>query len=164
VSNIYLSASAEVVTVANAERCTMWKQKRMAEGYLTYAHKLTIPQRRPMPKAASSAKVSKYGAVPTVVDNVRFGSKREAGRYQDLKLLQKAGVIRGLTCDKKELRWSLDIEGFHICVYEADFLYEENIGGEWIEVVEDSKGFKTPAYKLKKKLMKAIHNIEIREV
>jgi hypothetical protein len=57
-------------------------------------------------------------------------------------------------------RYRLEVCGVHVCDYVADFRYEE--GGA--TVVEDAKGFKTAAYKLKKKLMKAIHNIEIREV
>jgi hypothetical protein len=42
-------------------------------------------------------KPSKYRAIPTTVDGIRFDSKREAARYGELKLLEKAGHIRGLT-------------------------------------------------------------------
>jgi len=108
---------------------------------------------------------SKYGAVPTIVDNVRFASKREATRYSHLKLLEQQGIIRGLIWDKKDLRWPLEVNGTLICTYEADFFYEcQSDNGDWCEITEDAKGFKTPAYRLKKKLMKAIHNIDIQEI
>ena len=103
---------------------------------------------------------SKYRAIPTVIDGIRFDSKKEAKRYQDLKLLERAGKIRNLVVDKKCLKYSLDANGVHICNYVADFGYVED--GKL--VIEDAKGFKTPVYKLKKKLMKAIHGIEIQEV
>jgi hypothetical protein len=47
--------------------------------------------------------------------------------------------------------------------YRADFTYYELEGGEWFYVVEDSKGHKTEIYENKKRLMKAIYGIEIRE-
>ncbi len=47
--------------------------------------------------------------------------------------------------------------------YRADFVYEELRKGVWSEVVEDVKGFLTPMYRLKRKLMKAIYGIDIRE-
>lgn len=46
------------------------------------------------------------------------------------------------------------------CAYYADFVYFEN--GE--RIVEDVKGVRTEAYKIKRKLMRWIHGIEIREV
>jgi len=51
------------------------------------------------------------------------------------------------------------VAGQHICTYRADFAYDEN----GARVVEDAKGVRTPAYRLKAKLMKAVFNIEIRE-
>jgi hypothetical protein len=105
---------------------------------------------------------SKYGAVPQMVDNLRFGSKREAGRYEDLRLLQRIGKIEKLEAAKGNLRYDLAVNGILICRYEADFRYFDLEVGKW--VVEDSKGFRTPAYRIKRKLMKACHDIEIREV
>jgi hypothetical protein len=54
----------------------------------------------------------------------------------------------------------VEVQGKLICTYVADFKYLEN--GK--EVVEDVKGFKTPVYKLKKKLVEAIYGIEIIEI
>ena len=105
-----------------------------------------------MPKA-----VSKYRAVPTIVDNVRFASKKEARRYSDLKLLIHAKAIKDLVLQPK---FVIDVDGVHVCTYIGDFQYTE--GNEVI--VEDCKGFKTDVYKLKKKLMKAIFGIDVKEV
>lgn len=96
------------------------------------------------------------------IDNIRFGSMKEAKRYQDLKLLQMAGEISQLDAQKCNLRFDLRVNGLLVCRYEADFRYFDVKQGEW--VTEDSKGFKTAAYRIKRKLMKAVHGIEIREV
>lgn len=112
---------------------------------------------------------SKYRAVPTTVDGVRFASKKEAKRYGELRLLEKAGQIKKL---QMQGRWGIVVNGHKICTYVSDFEYQEPDdsvvpdGGSrfWRPVVEDVKGFKTPSYRLKKKLMKACYGIDIREV
>jgi hypothetical protein len=101
---------------------------------------------------------SKYHNVKTVVDGISFSSKKEAARYQKLKLLEKAGEISGLQLQK---RFSLEVSGTRVCTYVADFFYHENNGFKII--IEDCKGFKTPVYRLKKKLMKACYGIDILE-
>lgn len=105
-------------------------------------------------------KQSKYRAVPTVVDGIRFASKREAKRYSELKLMERDGAIHDLVVDKRSLRYPLYVNGVKIATYEADFRYFDQLG----KVLEDVKGFKTPAYRMKRLLMKAVWNIEIREV
>ena len=100
----------------------------------------------------------KYKAKPTIFDGIRFASKSEAKRYAVLKLLQDAGEIRDL---KTQYSIAIDVNGKHICNYVADFHYYTKTGRP---VVEDVKGFRTPVYKLKKKLVEAVHGIEIREV
>lgn len=100
---------------------------------------------------------NKFGAVPTVVDGVRFASKKEARRYVELKLLQKAGEIGRLELQPK---FPIVVNGMKICAYIADFRY-------WCHgrpVVEDAKGVKTPVYRLKKKIVEAQYGIAIREV
>jgi len=54
------------------------------------------------------------------------------------------------------------VEGRHICVYKADFRYVDLVTGE--VVTEDSKGMRTPVYKLKKRLVEALYPVTIREV
>lgn len=104
----------------------------------------------------------KYGAKETYVDNIRFPSKLEAERYMYLKALERAGTIRDL---KLQPRFKLHVNGELICSYVGDFEYEKEVKeGEWIYVLEDTKGVETPEFKLKKKLMKAIHGLEINVV
>lgn len=105
---------------------------------------------------------SKYGNKRTIVDGISFSSKREAKRYCELKLLEKCGKISNLRC---QARYPLVVKGVKICTYVADFVYHDILTSDiGIRVVEDVKGVKTPAYKLKKKLMLAVYSIEIVEV
>lgn len=101
---------------------------------------------------------NKYGNTKVLIDGITFQSKKEGNRYIDLKLLQDCGEISELVLQKP---YKLIINDFLICTYKADFVYKEKDG---TTVVEDAKGMKTQVYKLKKKLMKAIHNIDIVEV
>lgn len=107
---------------------------------------------------------SKYRAVPTVVDGIRFASKKEARRYQELRLLEKAGEIRGLTLQVPLVLSAGNDRRTSIGKYVADFVYEERTGQDWCHRVEDAKGFKTPLYRWKKKHVAAQYGIEIREV
>ena len=103
----------------------------------------------------------KYGNKATVRDGITFHSKREADRYVQLKLLEISGRIREL---KLQPEFRLEVNGMLICKYRADFAYEElQRSGQWAAIVDDSKGYKTRGYLLKKKLMKACHGIDIRE-
>lgn len=106
--------------------------------------------------ALSAEAVNKYRNIRTEVDGVSFHSKKEASRWRELKLLERAGHIFNL---KRQVPYGLDVEGIHITRYIADFVYVEN----GTEVVEDAKGIRTPVYRLKKKLMYAIYGITIRE-
>jgi len=103
----------------------------------------------------------KYAAKPTVVDNIRFASKKEANRYSELKLLERAGAIRGL---QLQVKYPLKVAGFLVCCFISDFNYNEFVNGQWVPVVEDVKGYRTREYQIKKKLLFALHGIQIREV
>lgn len=103
--------------------------------------------------------MAKYGNKKTVVDGVTFSSKREAARYGVLKLLERNGEIGALELQPP---YRLEVNGTLVCKYVADFRYVDLRTGE--TVVEDAKGFKTREYNIKKKLVKAVHGIEIREV
>lgn len=107
----------------------------------------------------SKKKASKYKNVPTRKYGLFFASKKEARRYDELKLLQRAGKIQGLAFQHHfEIR--VGPNGMHVCDYIGDFSFQEN--GKL--VVEDTKGVRTPVYRLKKKLMLACHGIKIREI
>jgi Protein of unknown function (DUF1064) len=100
---------------------------------------------------------SKYRNVPTVVGGIRVASKREARRWGELRLLERAGRISGL---RRQVPFRLEINGQLVTTYVADFVYCE----AGAEIVEDSKGVRTAVYKLKAKLMRAVYGVEIREV
>lgn len=103
----------------------------------------------------------KFNNQPTMRGSIRFDSKREAARYDQLCLLEKNGELRDL---KLQVSYPLKVNGELVCRYRADFVYSlRNRAGGWDEVVEDVKGYQTPAYRLKKKLMKACHGIVVRE-
>lgn len=106
----------------------------------------------------------KYGNKKVIVDGIAFDSKKEANRWCELKVYEKAGIISDLERQiEYELIPSQRINGKVVeraCNYVADFRYKQ--GGE--VVVEDTKGFKTKDYILKRKMMLYIHGIRIREV
>lgn len=96
---------------------------------------------------------SKFHAKKTTVDGIIFDSKREAARYQELRLLERAGKIRDLNRQEKvELVPPFNCDGKHFrgIYYVVDFTYTDSEGNE---VWEDVKGMKTPVYLLKRKLV-----------
>jgi hypothetical protein len=104
--------------------------------------------------------VSKYGAVRTVVDGLTFASKKEARRYSELRLLERAGEIGALTLQP---RYPLKVNGKLVCTYVADFEYYP-ADPQKSKVVEDAKGVRTPAYVIKAKLFEALYGFKISEV
>lgn len=100
---------------------------------------------------------SKYGARKAERAGEEFDSQAEARRYDELCLLQKAGDISRLVTHPT---YGLKVNGIEICRYEADFEYVRD--GQ--RVVEDVKGVRTDAYRLKARLMLACHGITVVEV
>lgn len=93
-----------------------------------------------------------------------FDSGKEARRYGELRLLEKAGKISNLKTQARYLlqpAFKKDGKTYRKIEYVADFTYIDSMGDM---IVEDTKGFKTELYKLKKKLLlykfKDIHFIE----
>jgi hypothetical protein len=107
---------------------------------------------------------NKFGAIPDVRDDLQFDSRLEARRYDELFMRERAGLIRDLVAQKADLTYRLEVNGVHICDYEADFRYfcteRERL------VVEDvkSRPTRTAAYRMKRKLMLAIFGVVIDEV
>lgn len=97
-----------------------------------------------------------------------FDSQREAKQYDKLVLMLKTNQIKGLRLQQTfTLQESYVTENGDIVrgiVYKADFVYWKNVGGEWVQVVEDAKGVQTEGYKIKKKLMHDKFGITIQEV
>lgn len=123
------------------------------------------------------------------IDGIEFDSKKEGRRYCELKLLQRAGEISNLECQKRYELIPAQYETVEtgeyykvgakkgqpktkqVCieqsvVYIADFVYQEN--GQTI--VEDVKGFRDTSsatyakFVLKRKMMLWIHGIRIKEI
>lgn len=122
----------------------------------------------------------KYHNKKITLDGITFDSRKEANRYRELKLLEKAGKISVLRLQVKfelipaqyenttekytrgnkkgQYKWKL-LE--RECAYIADFVY---IDADGKKVVEDTKGMKTKDYIIKRKLMLHKHGIRIKEV
>lgn len=132
---------------------------------------------------------SKFNAKRTEVDGIVFDSKREARRYMELRLRERAGNLRALELQPRfalktvpevgEVAGAWPIIGEYV----ADFRYEEvefpsglaarpystastnpGVNIKWNDVVEDVKGMKTALYRWKKKHVEAQYGITIREI
>lgn len=124
---------------------------------------------------------NKYGAkkITDPVTGDVFDSKKEYRRWQELSFMEKAGQIGNLQRQVKYVLIPAQYERFERysnktgkrlkdgirCLekevrYIADFVYEQ--AGK--TVVEDTKGFRTADYIIKRKLMLWVHGIKIKEV
>lgn len=123
----------------------------------------------------------KYGNIKTrTADGIDHDSRKEARRWNELLLLERAGKISGLRRQVKYVLITKQTESFERysertgrrlkdgertieseCSYIADFVYVDSATGK--TVVEDSKGVRTKEYRIKKKLMLFVHGIKIRE-
>lgn len=99
--------------------------------------------------------VNKYHNVKCEYKGIKFDSKREMRRYQELEILQKEGIIQNLELQKRfEIVPKKGLNN-RARYYVADFVYEEN----GLKVIEDvkSKISQTPVFQLKWALMKTIY-------
>ena len=122
---------------------------------------------------------TKYHSRKITVDGMTFDSKKEYKRFCELRLLEKAGAIQNLRCQvrfelipiQRETITETDKSGRtkaskgkileRECAYFADFVYTDADGHQ---VVEDTKGYRTTDYIIKRKLMLWVHGIRIREI
>lgn len=108
---------------------------------------------------------SKYGAKKTTVGGLTFDSKREAGRWADLLLLQRAGKISQL---ERQVTYVLapsvkmhgEARKKAALRYVADFRYFSP--SEGVFIVEDAKGRDTAVSRIKRHLMATAHGIYVR--
>jgi len=125
--------------------------------------------------------VSKYHSKKITRDGETFDSMKEYKRWCELKLLEKAGKIANL---KRQVKFVLIPAQYEVigytktgkpkkkcvereCAYIADFTYDEElfgVGDFFVPIVEDTKGFKTKDYIIKRKLLRWIHGLSIKEV
>lgn len=94
--------------------------------------------------------MSKYRNKICTLNGVKFHSLGERRRYQELLLLEKAGKIFNL---KLQIKYPLIVNDVKVGAYIADFVYyeEDNL------VIEDFKGVQTAVFKLKWKILQAMH-------
>ena len=105
-------------------------------------------------------KYNKYNAKKTEFMGFKFDSKWEAERYGQLSSMSLAGVVKDL---QRQIKYDIVINDQKICRYIADFVYIlVNEDGSEEKIVEDAKGVQTTDFIIKKKLMKAIYNINIK--
>jgi hypothetical protein len=97
------------------------------------------------------------GAVKVTRDGMTFDSKLESQHHYELQMEERAGKISGL---RHHVLFPIVVNEVLICQYEADHVYVRD--GQ--RIVEDSKGYTTEVYRLKKKLMAAVNGIAIVEV
>ena len=134
----------------------------------------------------NKTKTNKYSNKKVEIDGITFDSKKEAKRYQELKLLEQAGEITNLQLQKEYLLIPEQREFTNEtykkgknkgcfkkgkllerkCTYIADFVYFDREKQE--TVVEDVKGFKgSKAYDvfvIKRKLMLKVHGVRVKEI
>ena len=119
---------------------------------------------------------NKYKSHKTSVNGVIFDSKKEYNRYIELTLLSRSGAIKGL---KRQVKFELIPAQYEPDIinprgkvkkgklieravsYIADFVYTDENGKT---VVEDTKGFRTKDYIIKRKLLLYMHGIRIKEI
>ena len=122
-------------------------------------------------------KRSKYGNKKVTADGITFDSRREWLRYLELMLAERNGLIVKLEVHPK---FDILINGKKICAYVGDFMYliplrkivpeGTSVDVVWIDgegferIVEDTKGFRTREFILKKRLMSVVLGIEVKEI
>lgn len=122
--------------------------------------------------------MTKYHNRKTTKNGYAFDSKKEADRYIELSMLEKAGKIQNLQRQVKFVLIPTQYESYErygktgkrlkdgkkcvekACTYVADFVYEDANGNR---IVEDCKGYRTKEYKIKRKLMLKEHGIKLKE-
>lgn len=109
------------------------------------------------------SKLGKYNNRGFRLDGMFFHSEAEGNRYMQLRLLEQAGRITRI---ERQVPYQIQIDGIHICTYNADFRYFilDPQGGTQAIVIEDVKGQRTHEFILKKKLVEAKHKVRIIEL
>lgn len=105
-------------------------------------------------------KKGKFNNVKTIIGDMKFDSRGESQRYLVLKAREDAGEISDL---KRQTSYRITVNGVKVCDYRPDFEY---VLEDRTHVVEDfkSKATITPTFRLKVKLMKAVHGIDVKTV
>ena len=120
-----------------------------------------VEKKKGKPKSVAITKKplkrGKFNNIITYYDGKKFDSKKECERYKELKSL-------GFSKIDCQVKYPITINGVKVCSYIADFVYLNQFGKTVVEDVKSEMTRKLPVYRLKKKLMKAVYDIEIKEV
>lgn len=122
---------------------------------------LSPKQYREMMAAKSRPSNSKFRNTWTEVDGINFQSKTEADYYGRLKLRKRGGYIKDF---QRGVLFTLVVNKVIICTYRADFVIEHQDGSRSVIDVKGDATENVYSFKIKKKLMKALFNIEIQIV
>jgi hypothetical protein len=139
---------------------------RMSEEEYAALLKRRDPLQETIAAHGFAPKTNKYRNQPVTVDGVKFDSKKEYARWQQLKMLESAGKVSNLRRQVSfELAPAVTLHGRKkpALRYVADHAYEEN----GVMVYEDVKSEitrKDPVYRMKIHLLMSVHGVEIREV
>jgi hypothetical protein len=137
----------------------------MVDNLSDWADKGYIMKDGQLVKANSQKKKgSKYRNTKVIIDDITFHSTKEGMYYTRLKLLKKSGEVKDF---KMQVKYPVEINGVHITNYLLDFEVEYPDGRiEYIDVKgydkKTEKFITTDVFKLKKKMVEAIYNIEIK--
>lgn len=136
-----------------------WTQEQLDDYQRRFG--ITMTTGKEIVTATPQPKPPKFGNRKTTdVAGVVHDSKGEQRRWQELQLRERAGEIQRL---RRQVPYALVVNGLLVCSYVADFDYDEGQA----HIVEDHKSKATRKlrdYRIKLKLMQAIHGIQIREV
>lgn len=112
--------------------------------------------------------VNKYRNTKIIIDGIEFASKKEGLRYKELKLLERAGLIKELKMQTSfELQPSFKKNGKTIraITYKSDFDYYTKDGRHVVEDVKSKATEKDKVYRLKRKMLQyKYNNIEFKEI
>lgn len=112
---------------------------------------------------------NKYHSTKVLYDNIKFDSKKECKRYQELKLMEQLGEIKDLELQypivlQKKFKDKFSNKTIREIKYLADFKYVKDN----IIILEDTKGMKTDVYNIKHKMLllklQEMENIEFYEL
>lgn len=111
-------------------------------------------------------KPAKYRNTKTEIFGIVFDSKKESDHYLYLRSLEQRGEITQL---RRQHRWEIEVKGRHIAWWLSDFDYTvpSHFGGADVHVVVDVKSpitRKNATYRIKRKLVEAIHGFEVTEI
>ena len=109
-------------------------------------------------------KGNKFGAIKTTYNGVIYDSKKESEYAYKLDLLRKANGNDRVIEVERQIKYSVDVEGKHICNYYLDFKVTYPNRVEHVDIKGLKSGASYQIFRLKKKLIEALYKIEIIEI